>query len=73
MATTPRPRRYHPSSPFQAPPEVVHHTYSVGERVSHDTWGLGRVISLEADGALVAEFADATRRITLPTSKMEAL
>ncbi|MGJ9413477.1 hypothetical protein ACHAAC_12295 [Aeromicrobium sp. CF4.19] len=73
MATSPRRRRYHPSSPFQAPPEVVHPVYAVGDRVSHDTWGLGRIVSLESDIAVSVDFAGTMRRITLPSKQLEAL
>src|SRR4029453_10431759 len=47
MSTSPRRRRYHPSSPFQAKPEVPDEVYEVGARVSHDTFGLGRIVSLQ--------------------------
>ncbi len=73
MPSTPRPRRYHASSPFQAEPEVVHPVYEVGERVSHDSWGLGRVVSVESDTAVSVDFAGSVRRIILPTSRLESL
>jgi hypothetical protein len=73
MASSARQRRYHPSSPFQAPPEVVHPVYAVGDRVSHDAYGLGRVDALESDVAVVIDFAGVRRRVTLPDAKLIAL
>ena len=72
MPPTPR-RRYHASSPFQAEPEVVHPVYEVGERVSHDGWGIGRVVSVERATAVTVDFAGSVRRIILPRSRLEHL
>ncbi len=43
----PTSRRYHASSPFPRPAEVPEEVYEVDARVSHDTWGLGRIVSLQ--------------------------
>jgi len=52
---------------------VVHPTYSVGERVCHDTFGLGRVISVEGRTAVSVDFGSFTRRIPLPASRLALL
>lgn len=68
------PRRDHlASSPFAPPAEVDHPTYSVGERVCHDTFGLGTVINVESTIAVSIDFGSFTRRITLPASRLFAL
>lgn len=73
MATSsgnPRPR--HASSPFQPPPEPTIEEYAVGERVSHDAYGLGRVVGIDGGGATV-DFGGKTVRITTPFRKMTKL
>jgi len=67
------PRRHLPSSPFPPPAEVNHPTYVVGERVCHDTYGLGRVIGVEGTTAVSIDFGSFTRRVTLPASRLFAL
>jgi hypothetical protein len=73
MATSPRKRRYHASSPFQAGPEVVHEVYEVGARVSHDTFGMGRIVSLQGTSSAQVDFGDGPKHIPLPCAKMSAL
>ena len=63
----PRPR--HANSPFRAQPEVVAETYVLGDRVVHDSHGVGRVLSVDA-GGLTVDFTDKTLRITTPCRKM---
>ncbi len=66
-------RRYLSSSPFPPPVEVDNPTYVVGERVCHDEFGLGRILSLEGTTAVSVDFGSATRRVTLPTPRLFAL
>jgi hypothetical protein len=63
-------RRHLASSPFAPPADVEHPTYSVGERVCHDTYGLGRVTSVESTVAVSIDFGGFTRRVTLPTPRL---
>ena len=73
MATSsesPRPR--HASSPFQPQPAPVIEAYLVDDRVSHDSYGLGRVVGLDAGGATV-DFMGKTVWITTPFRKMTKL
>jgi hypothetical protein len=65
-------RRHLASSPFQPDPEPIIETYAVDDRVSHDTYGLGRVVSAEG-GAVTVQFGSETVRIVSPFSKMEKL
>ncbi len=73
MATssaTPRPR--HASSPFQPSPAPVIELYAVGDRVCHDSYGLGRVLGIDASGVTV-DFSSGTVRVTSPFRKMTKL
>jgi hypothetical protein len=65
-----RPR--HPSSPFQAHPEPVVELYVVNDRVCHDSYGLGRVVGIDAGGATV-DFSSRTVRIATPFRKLMKL
>lgn len=66
-------RRHLSSSPFPPAPEVEHPTYVVGERVCHDTYGLGRVTNVEGTIAVSIDFGSFSRRVTLPASRLFSL
>jgi hypothetical protein len=69
-------RRVLSGSPFNiAPPAVPpQESFSIGDRVNHDRYGLGRVVSLEeSDVAVVVDFGSALRRVTLPSAKLTKL
>ena len=78
---SPRPavrRRFLPTSPFNKPPaEAV--VYEVGDWVSNDKHGLGRVLSFDAGNAdvpatVVVDFRGGNvRRITLPSANLSKL
>lgn len=71
--TTSRARKRHlASSPFQPDPEPVIERFERGDLVSHDTYGVGRVIGVEAE-AVTVDFRDRTVRITSPFSRMGVL
>jgi hypothetical protein len=67
-------RRYHPTSPFRAPPQgPPAEQFAVQDRVTHDKYGLGRVVSVEGDDALVIDFGARRVRITMPCAKLTKL
>ncbi|MGP3967544.1 hypothetical protein [Streptomyces sp. 6N223] len=66
-------RRTLPSSPFKAPVTRRPEQFSVGDRVTHDEHGLGRVIGAEGDIAVLVDFGTAQTRITTPFAKMTKL
>ncbi|MGW6461648.1 hypothetical protein ACWF94_37915 [Streptomyces sp. NPDC055078] len=69
-------RRHLPSSPFNRnlPPAPPIEQYTVGDRVSHDQFGLGRVIAVEGDNAAVlVDFSGRKGRIPSPYSKLAKL
>ncbi len=70
MATSsgnPRPR--HANSPFQPHQEPAVEEFALDDRVSHDTYGMGKIVGVDASG-LTVDFSGRTVRITTPFRKM---
>lgn len=64
-------RRPLPTSPFKAPPAPPPvEIFAVDDRVSHDKYGLGLVIAVEEDVAVLVDFGAEQRRITSPYPKL---
>jgi hypothetical protein len=65
-------RRYLPNSPFNVPeaPAAPAVQYVSRDRVTHDKYGLGTILSVEEGIAVTADFGSHTQRITLPCAKM---
>ena len=64
-------RRFLPDSPFNSrhvDPPVEQ--FDVQDQVSHDKYGLGRVILVEGDTAVVVDFAPRKVRIMSPFARM---
>lgn len=72
MATSAARRRHLASSPFQPDPEPVIETFERGDLVSHDSYGMGRVVGAEND-AVTVDFRQRTVRITSPFHKLSKL
>ncbi len=73
MTTSPGNKRRHlASSPFPPEAEQIIETYAVGDLVSHDAYGMGRVVGTDA-GAVTVDFGGQTLRIKSPFNKMELL
>jgi hypothetical protein len=72
MKPSPARRRHLASSPFQPPPEPVIEQFECGDLVSHDSYGVGRVVVAEAD-AVTVDFRTKTVRITSTFHKMSRL
>jgi len=67
-------RRYLPGSPFNVPDiEEPAETYEPRDLVSHDKYGLGRVLDVESEDAVVVDFGTHRRRIMLPCAKLVKL
>ncbi len=70
-------RRHLPNSPFNAgreaaaiPPEPI----PVGARVSHERYGLGRVVAVDGEWAVIVDFGGGDlRRVVLDSAKLERL
>jgi hypothetical protein len=67
-------RRFLPTSPFKPPPAAPPaEQFDVQDRVTHDKYGLGRVVSVEDDNALVIDFGTHQARIKTPCAKLTKL
>ena len=67
-------RRFLPTSPFKPPPAAPPaERFAVQDQVTHDKYGLGRVVSVEDDTALVIDFRTHQVRITMPCAKLTKL
>ena len=67
-------RRFLPTSPFKPPPEAPPvEQYELDDLVTHDKYGLGRVILVEGDTAVVVDFAPRRMRIMAPFARMSKL
>ena len=68
-------RRYLPGSPFNNVPAPVRHIeqYALHDRVTHDRYGLGVVIGVEDEVAVLVDFGTQQERITSPYSKLTKL
>jgi hypothetical protein len=67
-------RRHLPTSPFKPPaaaPPVER--FAVDDRVNHDQYGLGVVIGVEEEVAVLVDFRPRQERITAPYDKMTKL
>jgi hypothetical protein len=74
-AKRPASRRFVVGSPFNVPegPEIPPEEYTAEDRVTHDKYGLGRVVTVEGDASLVVDFGSRLMRIKLPCTKMSKL
>ncbi|WP_030257197.1 hypothetical protein [Streptomyces violens] len=66
-------KRHLPTSPFKAPDTLPLKQFVVGDRVTHDVYGLGRVIAIEDGIAVLVDFTSAQERIMSPYAKMSKL
>lgn len=67
------PKRHLPSSPFKAPTAPPPKHFAVGDQVTHDVYGLGRVVGVEDGTATLVDFGSARQRILSPYAKMTKL
>lgn len=66
-------RRHLPTSPFKAPAAPPDKHFATGERVTHDTYGLGRVTAVEEGIAVLVDFGSRQERIPAPYTKLSVL
>ncbi|MFC4588814.1 hypothetical protein [Sphaerisporangium corydalis] len=68
------PRRHLSTSPFKPPPPArPAERFSVNDQVTHDRHGLGLVISVEDEIAVIVDFGSRQERITTPFNKLYKL
>ncbi|MEV4558145.1 hypothetical protein AB0K51_14295 [Kitasatospora sp. NPDC049285] len=65
-------RAHLPTSPFTARREAPRKHFTLGDRVTHDRFGLGRVIGVEGDSdiAVLVDFGSRQERLTQPYTSM---
>ncbi|MFJ9741324.1 hypothetical protein [Streptomyces sp. NPDC101166] len=73
MTKSAAPKRHLPTSPFRAPVVPAPKHFAMGDQVTHDVHGLGRVIGLEDGIAALVDFGSEQRRILSPYTKMTKL
>jgi hypothetical protein len=67
-------RRHLPTSPFKAPPPPPPaEEFAEQDVVTHDKYGLGRVIGVEGDTAVIIDFGTQKLRITTPCAKLSKI
>ncbi len=63
-----------PTSPFGAPPLTrPAEQFAVQDQVTHDKYGLGRVVTVEEDTILIIDFGSLRVRVTTPCAKLTKL
>jgi hypothetical protein len=63
-------RRPLPGSPFKPAAVPVPKQFTLQDRVTHDTYGLGKVIGVEDKVAVLIDFGTHSQRITTPYNKL---
>jgi hypothetical protein len=67
-------RRFLPASPFNAlPADPPVEQFTVRDRVTHDKYGLGRIIQVEDDTAVIVDFGARKIRILSPYARLTKL
>ncbi|MEW2517212.1 hypothetical protein [Actinacidiphila alni] len=66
-------KRSLPTSPFRTPAAPPPKEFEVGNRVTHDAYGLGRVTAVEEGVAVIVDFGSLQKRIMSPYSKLTTL
>jgi hypothetical protein len=68
------PRRHLPSSPFNVVvPDCPVETFAVHDQITHDKYGLGVVLAVEGDTALLVDFGTHKMRVVIPCAKLMKL
>jgi len=65
-------RRHLATSPFRQDPEPVIEQFEMNDLVSHDSYGMGRVVHVDAT-AVTVDFGSQTVRIASPFHKMSRI
>lgn len=70
-STGPARRRHLSTSPFAPPPPAAPaKEFAVGDQVTHDKYGLGRVLEVHENHAVLVDFGTQTVRIPAPHTKL---
>ena len=64
-------QRFLPTSPFKPPPPAPPaEEFAPQDQVTHDKYGLGRVVRVEDETAMIVDFGTQQVRITTPCAKL---
>ncbi len=64
-------RRHLPTSPFKPPPAAPPvREFALQDQVTHDKYGLGRVVEIEPERAVLVDFGTQRVRILAPFAKL---
>lgn len=66
-------KRHLPTSPFKAPVAPAPKHFAIDDQVTHDVYGLGRVVGIEDGIAALVDFGSTQMRILSPYAKMTKL
>ena len=66
-------RRHLPGSPFAAPVAKPVEEFHLADRVSHDQFGLGKVICVDEGSGVLVDFGTQSGWITPPYGKLSKL
>lgn len=70
-SSRPARRQHLPTSPFKAPaPAPPVREFELDDQVTHDTYGLGRVVEIEPGTAVLVDFGTQKIRIRTPYPKL---
>ena len=69
---SPAKRKHLSGSPFKQAPEPTIEEFAMDDKVCHDLYGLGKIVSVEAH-AVTCDFGDKKVRITSPYNKLQHL
>jgi hypothetical protein len=64
------PRKHLPTSPFSPPVAPIIEQYVLDDQVTHDKYGLGRIIRVEQSVAVIVDFGIQKIRIKAPYPKL---
>ncbi|CAG6397816.1 hypothetical protein NMG29_00410 [Streptomyces cocklensis] len=73
MTKPPAPKRRLPTSPFKAAATPAPKHFATSDQVTHDVYGLGRVVGVEDGVAALVDFGSEQMRILSPYVKMTKL
>jgi hypothetical protein len=66
-------RRHLPTSPFKAAVPSPVEQFALGDKVNHDSYGVGVVTHVEEGVAVIVDFGTQTERIPVPYAKLGKL
>ena len=63
-------RRHLPNSPFRTPAAVPVEDFAPDDMVTHDKYGVGKIVTLEGENAVTVDFGGNRIRVKAPYTKL---